>query len=65
MRRSRHDRCRKEAHLPNIESIIVEVPALAVMANAIEDATGIRLTVLPLTPERVALAIAEGQTAKS
>jgi CO/xanthine dehydrogenase Mo-binding subunit len=35
------------------------VPALAAMANAVEDATGVRLTVLPLTPERVALAIAD------
>jgi len=65
------------ADLPNIETIIVEVPApagpmgargvgeppivpaLAAMANALEDATGVRLTTLPLTPERVALAIAE------
>src|SRR3954468_1444010 len=61
---------------PNIETIIVEVPAPAgpfgargvgeppiipapaAVANALEDATGVRLTVLPLTPERVALAIA-------
>src|SRR5438552_3421352 len=64
------------ADLPNIETIIVEVPspagpfgargvgeppiipAPAAIANALEDATGVRLTVLPLTPERVALAIA-------
>ncbi|MGE3268375.1 MAG: molybdopterin cofactor-binding domain-containing protein, partial [Chloroflexota bacterium] len=64
------------ADVPNIETIIVEVPApagpfgargvgeppivpaLAAMANALEDATGVRLTTMPLTPERVALAIA-------
>jgi CO/xanthine dehydrogenase Mo-binding subunit len=64
------------ADLPNIETVIVEVPAPAgpfgargvgeppiipapaAVANALEDATGVRLTVLPLTPERVALAIA-------
>jgi CO/xanthine dehydrogenase Mo-binding subunit len=34
------------------------VPALAAIANAIEDATGVRLTELPLTPERIALALA-------
>jgi CO/xanthine dehydrogenase Mo-binding subunit len=61
------------ADLPNIETIIVEVPspagpfgargvgeppiipAPAAIANAIEDATGARLTHLPLTPERIAL----------
>jgi CO/xanthine dehydrogenase Mo-binding subunit len=65
------------ADLPNIETIVVEVPAPsgpmgargvgeppiipapAALANALEDATGVRLTVLPLTPERVALAIDE------
>jgi len=64
------------ADLPDIETIIVEVPspsgpygargvgeppivpAPAAIANAIEDATGVRLTELPLTPERIALAIA-------
>ena len=64
------------ADLPNIETIIVEVPspagpfgargvgeppiipAPAAIANAIEDATGVRLTELPLTPERIALALA-------
>lgn len=64
------------ADLPNIETIIVEVPAPAgpfgargvgeppiipapaALANAIEDATGVRLTELPLTPERIALALA-------
>ena len=64
------------ADVPNIETVIVEVPAPAgpfgargvgeppiipapaAIANALEDATGIRLTVLPLTPERVALGIA-------
>jgi CO/xanthine dehydrogenase Mo-binding subunit len=34
------------------------VPAPAAIANAIEDATGVRLTRLPLTPERIALAVA-------
>jgi CO/xanthine dehydrogenase Mo-binding subunit len=64
------------ADLPNIETIIVEVPAPegpfgargvgeppivpapAAIANAIEDATGLRLVELPLTPERIALGIA-------
>jgi len=63
------------ADVPNIETIIVEVPApagpfgargvgeppivpaLAAMANALEDATGLRLTTMPLTPERVALGL--------
>jgi CO/xanthine dehydrogenase Mo-binding subunit len=64
------------ADLPNIETIIVEVPspagpfgargvgeppivpAPAAIANAIQDATGVRLTELPLTPEKIALAVA-------
>ena len=64
------------ADLPNIETIIVEVPspagpfgargvgeppivpAPAAIANAVEDAIGVRLTELPLTSERIALAIA-------
>jgi CO/xanthine dehydrogenase Mo-binding subunit len=64
------------ADLPNIETIIVEVPAPAgpfgargvgeppivpapaALANAVHDATGIRLTEAPLTPERIALALA-------
>ncbi|MGH6691291.1 MAG: xanthine dehydrogenase family protein molybdopterin-binding subunit, partial [Gammaproteobacteria bacterium] len=64
------------ADLPNLETIIVEVPspagpfgargvgeppiipAPAAIANAVEDATGCRLTQLPLTPEKIALAIA-------
>ena len=63
------------ADLPNIETIIVEVPSPAgpfgargvgeppivpgpaAIANAIHDATGIRLTQCPLTPERIALAL--------
>jgi len=63
------------ADLPNIETIIVEVPAPAgpfgargvgeppivpapaALANAIHDATGVRLTEAPLTPERIALAL--------
>jgi CO/xanthine dehydrogenase Mo-binding subunit len=64
------------ADLPNIETIIVEVPspagpfgargvgeppivpAPAALANAVEDATGVRITEAPLTPERIALALA-------
>jgi CO/xanthine dehydrogenase Mo-binding subunit len=64
------------ADLPNIETIIVEVPAPAgpfgargvgeppivpapaAIANAIEDASGLRLTDLPLTPEKIALGLA-------
>jgi CO/xanthine dehydrogenase Mo-binding subunit len=64
------------ADLPDIETIIVEVPspagpfgargvgeppivpAPAAIANAIQDATGVRITEAPLTPERIALAIA-------
>jgi CO/xanthine dehydrogenase Mo-binding subunit len=34
------------------------VPAPAAIANAVEDACGVRLTELPLTPERIALALA-------
>ena len=33
------------------------VPAPAALSNAIEHATGVRLTELPLTPERIALAL--------
>lgn len=65
------------ADLPDIETIIVEVPAPAgpfgargvgepsivpgpaAVANAIADATGARITELPITPERVALALLE------
>jgi CO/xanthine dehydrogenase Mo-binding subunit len=64
------------ADLPNIETIIVEVPAPAgpfgargvgeppivpapaALANAVEDAAGVRITEAPLTPERIALALA-------
>ncbi|HEX9818658.1 MAG TPA: xanthine dehydrogenase family protein molybdopterin-binding subunit [Methylomirabilota bacterium] len=64
------------ADLPNIETIIVEVPAPAgpfgargvgeppivpapaALANAVHDAIGVRLTELPLSPERIALALA-------
>lgn len=64
------------ADVPNIETIMIEVPApagpfgargvgeppivpaLAAMANALEDASGLRLTTMPLTPERVALGLA-------
>jgi CO/xanthine dehydrogenase Mo-binding subunit len=64
------------ADLPNIETIVLEVPAPAgpfgargvgeppivpapaAIANAIEDASGLRLVELPLTPERIALGLA-------
>ena len=64
------------ADLPNIETIMIEVPAPegpfgargvgeppivpapAAIANAIEDASGLRLVELPLTPERIALGLA-------
>ncbi len=42
------------------------VPAPAAIANAIHDATGVRLTELPLTPERIALAlVAQAATHRS
>ena len=65
------------ADLPDIETIIVEVPspagpfgargvgeppivpAPAAIANAVADATGVRITECPLTPERIAMAILE------
>jgi CO/xanthine dehydrogenase Mo-binding subunit len=68
------------ADLPNIDTVMVEVPspagpmgargvgeppivpAPAALANALEDAVGLRLTELPLTPERVALALANRST---
>jgi CO/xanthine dehydrogenase Mo-binding subunit len=34
------------------------VPAPAALANAVEDAAGVRITEAPLTPERIALALA-------
>ena len=40
------------------------VPAPAAIANAVHDATGVRLTELPLTPERIALAIAAQPAAR-
>ena len=64
------------ADLPDIETIIVEVPspsgpfgargvgeppiipAPAAIANAIDNATGVRITELPLSPERIALGFA-------
>jgi CO/xanthine dehydrogenase Mo-binding subunit len=67
------------ADLPNLETIIVEVPspagpfgargvgeppivpAPAAIANAVNDAVGARLTELPLSPERIALALANGK----
>src|SRR5262249_28955685 len=36
------------------------VPAPAAIANAVFDATGARITELPITPERIALAILRG-----
>jgi CO/xanthine dehydrogenase Mo-binding subunit len=63
------------ADLPNIETVIVEVPspagpfgargvgeppivpAPAAIANAVADATGVRITECPLTPERIAMAL--------
>ena len=39
------------------------VPAPAAIANAVEDATGVRITELPLTPERIALALAAAREA--
>jgi len=66
------------ADLPNLETIIVEVPAPAgpfgargvgeppiipapaAIANAIQNATGARLTELPMSPERIALALVNG-----
>src|SRR3989454_4710950 len=40
------------------------VPAPAAIANAIHDATGVRITEAPLTPERIALAIAAQPAAR-
>jgi CO/xanthine dehydrogenase Mo-binding subunit len=69
------------ADLPDIETIIVEVPspagpfgargvgeppiipAPAAIANAVADATGVRITECPLTPERIALALVDQRTA--
>jgi CO/xanthine dehydrogenase Mo-binding subunit len=66
------------ADLPNLETIIVEVPspagpfgargvgeppivpAPAAIANAVHDAVGARITELPLSPERIALALVNG-----
>jgi CO/xanthine dehydrogenase Mo-binding subunit len=36
------------------------VPAPAAIANAVEDATGVRITETPITPERIALALLGG-----
>jgi CO/xanthine dehydrogenase Mo-binding subunit len=41
------------------------VPAPAAIANAIEDAAGVRLTELPLTPERIALAVAAASPSRA
>jgi CO/xanthine dehydrogenase Mo-binding subunit len=37
------------------------IPAPAAIANAIHDATGVRITELPLTPERIAMALLAAQ----
>jgi CO/xanthine dehydrogenase Mo-binding subunit len=37
------------------------VPAPAAIANAVFDATGARITELPITPERIAMALLAGQ----
>ena len=65
------------ADLPNIDTVIVEVPsphgpfgargvgeppivpAPAAIANAVADAAGVRITECPLTPERIAMALAK------
>jgi CO/xanthine dehydrogenase Mo-binding subunit len=67
------------ADLPNLETIIVEVPAPAgpfgargvgeppiipapaAIANAIQNAIGARLTELPMSPERIAMALVNGK----
>jgi CO/xanthine dehydrogenase Mo-binding subunit len=36
------------------------VPAPAAIANAVFDATGARITELPITPERIAMALVAG-----
>jgi CO/xanthine dehydrogenase Mo-binding subunit len=41
------------------------VPAPAAIANAVEDATGVRITTAPLTPERIALALVARQPGAS
>jgi len=38
------------------------IPAAAAIANAITDATGVRLTALPITAERIAVAMQDGAT---
>src|SRR5439155_24484779 len=71
------------ADLPNIETVIVEVPspsgpfgargvgeppivpAPAAIANAVEDAAGVRITECPLTPERIAMKLAGRPAGKS
>jgi CO/xanthine dehydrogenase Mo-binding subunit len=68
------------ADLPDLETIIVEVPspsgpfgargvgeppiipAPAATGNALHDALGVRLTELPLSPERIALAVANASS---
>jgi CO/xanthine dehydrogenase Mo-binding subunit len=41
------------------------VPAPAALANAVQDATGVRITELPLTPERIAMALVASRASSS
>jgi len=41
------------------------IPAPAAVANAIQDATGVRITELPLTPERIAMALLASRASSS
>lgn len=41
------------------------VPPLAVIANAVEDATGVRITELPVTPDKVLMGMKKTKAAKS
>jgi carbon-monoxide dehydrogenase large subunit len=40
------------------------VPPLAIIANAVEDATGVRITELPVTPDKVLLGIKKAKNAR-
>jgi CO/xanthine dehydrogenase Mo-binding subunit len=41
------------------------IPAAPVVANAVEDALGVRITVMPITAERVALTLLEKRAEKN
>ena len=41
------------------------VPPLAVIANAVEDATGVRITELPVTPDKVLLGMKKAKASKA